>query len=337
MKRRNFISNSAYSIAGVSLLGMYACKENKLSQKSIQNQNTLFSQTDPEIKLSLAQWSLHKMILNNQLDAMDFAQKAKELGFDSLEYVSQLYIPEIRKRGNTDQAIMDIMEELKGKSDSLSMQNQIMMVDLHDDKELLASEDETYRSASVEKHKVWVEATAALGCHSMRVSLFGSLDQHLWLESSIKSLKELCQYASKKNINVIVENHGYLSSNGALMVQVMEGVQMANCGTLPDFSNFCLRREANELWSTPCLEEYDKYQGVRELMPYAKGVSAKSFNFDENGRETTIDYLKMMRIVRDANYNGYIGIEYEGEKLSEEEGILATKALLKEITKEITS
>lgn len=337
MKRRSFISNTTYSIAGVSLLGMYACKENESGQKSTVNQNVMISQTDPKIKLSLAQWSLHKMILNNALDAMDFAQKAKGLGFESLEYVSQLYIPEIQKRGNTDQAIMDIMTELKEKSDSLSMKNQIMMVDLHDDKELLASSDEFYRTAAVEKHRIWVDATAALGCHSMRVSLFGSLDQKIWVKNSVKSLKELCKYASKKNINVIVENHGYLSSNGALMVQVMEGVDMANCGTLPDFSNFCLKREANELWSTPCIEEYDKYQGVKELMPYAKGVSAKSFNFDNNGRETTIDFVKMMGIVNDANYNGYIGIEYEGEELSEEEGILATKALLINVADELTS
>lgn len=291
----------------------------------------------PTVKLSLAQWSLHKMIVNNTLNPMDFAKKAKELGFDALEYVSQLYIPEIEKRGNTDQAIMDIMAELKEKSDALGMSNQIMMVDLHDGEALLASGEEINRKKAVEKHKIWVDATAALGCHSMRVSLFGSLDQHTWAESSIKSLTELCQYASKKNINVIVENHGYLSSNAALVVEVMKAVDLPNCGTLPDFSNFCLKREGNELWSTPCIEEYDKYQGVQELMPYAKGVSAKSFNFDKNGQETTIDFLKMMGIVYDASYTGYVGIEYEGEELPEAKGILATKALLNKVTMELKS
>lgn len=335
MKRRNFISNAAYSTFGLSLLGLYACKKKSSNQKSISDQNTIIPEPTSSVKLSLAQWSLHKMILNKTLNPMDFAQKAKDLGFEALEYVSQLYIPEIEKRGNTDQAIMDIMVALKEKSDALGMHNQIMMVDLHDENELLASADPNYRSKAVEKHKVWVDATDILGCHSMRVSLFGSPEQQAWVSNAIKSMTELCEYAAKKNINVIVENHGYFSSNAALVVKVMEGVNMPNCGTLPDFGNFCLKRKGNELWSTPCIEEYDKYQGVRELMPYAKGVSSKSFNFDNNGEETTIDFLKMMRIVKDAGYNGYVGIEYEGEELSEEEGILATKALLINVAKEL--
>src|SRR5690606_31015907 len=305
------------------------------NQKTISDHNTIIPEPTSIVKLSLAQWSLHKMILNKTLNPMDFAQKAKDLGFEALEYVSQLYIPEIEKRGNTDQAILEIMVALKEKSDALKMDNQIMMVDLHDENELLASADPNYRSKAVEKHKVWVDATEILGCHSMRVSLFGSSEQQAWVSNAIKSMTELCEYAAKKNINVIVENHGYFSSNAALVVKVMEGVNMPNCGTLPDFGNFCLKREGNELWSTPCIEEYDKYQGVRELMPYAKGVSSKSFNFDNNGKETTIDFLKMMRIVKDAGYNGYVGIEYEGEELSEEEGILATKALLVNVAKEL--
>ena len=335
MKRRTFISNTAYSTFGLSLLGLYACKNKSSNQKSISDQNTIIPEPTSSVKLSLAQWSLHKMILNKTLNPMDFAQKAKDLGFEALEYVSQLYIPEIEKRGNTDQAILEIMVALKEKSDALKMDNQIMMVDLHDENELLASADPNYRSKAVEKHKVWVDATEILGCHSMRVSLFGSPEQQAWVSNAIKSMTELCEYAAKKNINVIVENHGYFSSNAALVVKVMEGVNMPNCGTLPDFGNFCLKRKGNELWSTPCIEEYDKYQGVRELMPYAKGVSSKSFNFDNNGKETTIDFLKMMRIVKDAGYNGYVGIEYEGEELSEEEGILATKALLVNVAKEL--
>lgn len=337
MERRNFISNATCSIVGVSLLGMYACKQSNSNQVSLNDKDKLISEITPTVKLSLAQWSLHKMIVNNTLNPMDFAQKAKELGFEALEYVSQLYIPEIKKRGNTNQAIMDIATELKEKSDALGMHNQIMMVDLHDGEALLASADQSNRRKAVENHKIWADATAVLGCHSMRVSLFGSLEEDLFVSGAVQSLKELCQYAAKKNINVIVENHGYLSSNGALMVKVMKGVNMSNCGTLPDFDNFCLKRKGNELWSTPCIEEYDKYKGVKELMPYAKGVSAKSFNFDNKGQETTIDFLKMMRIVKDAGYKGYVGIEYEGDELSEEDGILATKALLIQVTKALTS
>ena len=308
MKRRNLTSNATYSTFGLSLLGLYACKKKSSNQNSISDQNTIIPEPASRIKLSLAQWLLHKMILNKTLNPMGFAQKAKDFGFEALEYVSQLYIPEIEKRGNTDQAIIDMMVALKEKSDALGMHNQIMMVDLHDENQLLTS-DPNYRTKAVEKHKVWVDATEISGCHSMSVSLFGSSEQQAWVSNATKSMIELCEYATKKNINVIVENHGYFSSNAALVVKVTERVNMPKCGTLPDFGDFCLKRKGNELWSTPYIEEYDKYQGVRELMPYAKGVRSKSFNFDNNGEETAIDFLKTMHIVKDAGYNGNVGIE----------------------------
>ncbi len=196
-----------------------------------------------------------------------------------------------------------------------------MMVDLQGDENLLSTPNQTHRKQGVENHKIWIDATAILGCHSMRINLFGSNDEEVWKENSIASLKELSEYASEKNVNIIVENHGYLSSNGALMAEVMETVNKENCGTLPDFGNFCLKREDNKLWDAPCIEEYDIYKGVEELMPFAKGVSAKTFNFDENGNETTIDFYKMMKIVKDAGFTGFVGVEYEGEELSEEKGI----------------
>ena len=132
----------------------------------------------------------------------------------------------------------------------------------------------------------------------------------------------------QKNINVIVENHGYLSSNAALLVEVIKSVNESNCGVLPDFGNFCLKREKGERWGANCIEEYDRYIGVTEMMPFAKAVSAKSNDFDKDGNETKTDYIKMLQIVKDAGYTGYIGVEYEGSILSEEDGIEATKNLL---------
>jgi hypothetical protein len=95
-------------------------------------------------------------------------------------------------------------------------------------------------------------------------------------------------------------------------------VDHPGCGTLPDFGNF----------QTAPGEWYDKYQGVTELMPFAKAVSAKSHVFDEDGNEREIDYFRMMRIVLQAGYRGYVGIEWEGTEMTEPEGIRATKALL---------
>ncbi|MEJ4089766.1 sugar phosphate isomerase/epimerase family protein [Galbibacter orientalis] len=333
MKRRNFIRNTSQAGLALSFLGMYACKETPSKEAIPEEEAAVF---EPFFKLSLAQWSLHKMIWEEKLNPMDFAKKAKDLGFEGLEYVNQLYNKELEKRGNNNNAIISLAEDLKKISDQQQMKNQIMMVDLQGDENLLSTPNQTHRKQGVENHKIWIDATAILGCHSMRINLFGSNDEEVWKENSIASLKELSEYASEKNVNIIVENHGYLSSNGALMAEVMETVNKENCGTLPDFGNFCLKREDNKLWDAPCIEEYDIYKGVEELMPFAKGVSAKTFNFDENGNETTIDFYKMMKIVKDAGFTGFVGVEYEGEELSEEKGILATKALLLAVAKKLS-
>jgi hypothetical protein len=111
----------------------------------------------------------------------------------------------------------------------------------------------------------------------------------------------------------------------------MKAVGMANCGTLPDFGNFCIRREKGDMWESPCVEWYDRYQGVEEIMPFAKGVSAKTYRFDAEGNCIESDYARMLPIVKQAGYTGYIGIEYEGSDLSEEQGIRATKALLERV------
>ena len=175
-----------------------------------------------------------------------------------------------------------------------------------------------------------------MGCHAIRVNLSGSSDPDEWISSSVAGLSALAGYAKDKNIEVIVENHGGLSSNAAMLAQVMEKVGMENCGTLPDFGNFCIRRKDPADYTKGCAEEYDKYKGVTELMPYAKAVSAKSHDFDQDGNETEIDYVKMLEIVKAAGYTGYIGVEYEGRQLSEEEGIIATKNLLLNAAKKMS-
>ena len=275
----------------------------------------------PFFKLSLAQWSLHKaMIEEKTIDPMDFAKKANEMGFEGLEYVSQLYNNELEALG------MDVLlDSLKAKSNHYGMKNLLIMVDREGD---LASPEEAVRDEAVENHKKWVDAAVFLGCHSIRVNLFGTMEREVWKETAKDGLSKLAAYAKEKNINVIVENHGYLSSDAALLVSVIEAVDATNCGTLPDFGNFCLKREGGELWNAACIEEYDKYKGVKEMMPSAKAVSAKAHDFDTNGNETSIDYVKMLQIVKGAGYTGYIGVEYEGKILSEQEGIEATKKLL---------
>lgn len=275
--------------------------------------------------ISLAEWSLHEPIMSGELDPMDFAKRANELGFQGIEYVSSFYVERIRKAEDPQAEMKVVLDSLKANSEKYGVKSLLIMVDDEGD---LAINDSVARNKAVENHKKWVDAANYLGCHSIRVNLFGGDDPEVWKNASADALKKLSTYAKDKNVNILVENHGYLSSNADLLVQVMQQVNMENCGTLPDFGNFCLKRENGERWDAKCIEEYPRYEGVQKMMPYAKAVSAKSYEFDEQGQETLIDFKKMLQIVKNAGYHGYIGIEYEGTGLSPEEGIMATKELL---------
>lgn len=306
----------------VALVG---CKEKKKTPEPIA---VLTEEKPLFFKLSLAQWSLHKAIGNNELDPLDFAEKAKSMGFAGIEYVSGLYKNQLQSMG-----MEKLQQILKEKSEAHGVENVLIMIDGEGN---LASSDDKERQQAVENHKKWVDAAQYLGCHSIRVNLFGSNNEDEWTSNATKGLKELAEYGQSKDINIIVENHGGLSSNAALLVKVMENVDMDNCGTLPDFGNFCIKRDSGGNWDGKCVEQYDTYKGVKEMMPYAKGVSAKSYAFDAEGNETTLDYPRLMKIVKDAGFNGYVGVEFEGTTISEEEGIASTRNLLLKIGKELS-
>ena len=324
MKRRKFINQSATMGTGVLLLGSFACKQAKKETENTMGEEEAMMES-PELffKLSLAQWSINKMIREDGVDPYTFAEKAKAWGFTGLEYVSGLYYPELEKEDFSEAAMKAFVEKSNAEAKKHGLENLLIMIDGQGN---LAASDEAERIAAVENHYKWVDAALAMGCHSIRVNLSGSKEQEEWMNASIDGLTKLATYAQPKNINIIVENHGGLSSNGALLAKVMEQVNMENCGTLPDFGNFCIERDKDD-W-TNCLEEYDRYQGMAELMPFAKAVSAKSHEFDENGNEKHTDYSRVLQLVKDAGYKGYIGVEYEGRGLSEEEGIIATRDLL---------
>ncbi len=317
------ISRTVFFLISISLLVM-SCKEGKISEEKIKQEAET---TAPFFKISLAQWSLNKAIRFEGMDPIDFAQKASELGFEGIEYVSQLYTKKIDSLGM--QAVLD---SLKNKSEQYKIQNVLIMVDGEGD---LASTDEAKQNEAVENHKKWVDAAKYLGCHSIRVNAKGEGTSEEVANAAVAGLTKLSEYAEKQGINVIVENHGGYSSNGAWLANVMKKVGKPNCGTLPDFGNWCQTEDYGSINDENCKEAYDKYKGVSELMPHAKAVSAKAYTFDENGNETKIDYVNMLQIVKDAGYDGFVGIEYEGEGLSEEEGILATKNLLLSASKKL--
>ena len=300
-----------------------SCKKATPKEETKEESAPIAEEKAPFFKLSLAQWSLHKAIRNEKtLDPMDFAEKAKEMGFEGIEYVTQLYNEELKTMG-----MAALQDSLKAKSELHGVKNVLIMVDGEGN---LSSSDEKERNQAIENHKKWVDAAAYLGCHSIRVNLNGATEKEAWIDASVKGLRKLAEYGATKNINVIVENHGGLSSNADLLSEVMTKINMDNCGTLPDFGNFCITREEGK-----CVDAFDYYKGTEILMKHAKAVSAKSNDFDADGNETVLDYPRLLQIVKDAGYTGYIGVEYEGNRLSEEDGIQATKALLINASKRI--
>ncbi len=270
----------------------------------------------PLFKISLAEWSFHRKLFDKKMDNLDFPIVAKrDFGIDCVEYVNQFF----KDKANDAKYLI----ELKRRCDDNGVQSGLIMCDDEGD---LGDADEAQRTKAVENHYRWVEAAKFLGCHSIRVNARSSGSYEEQMERAADGLHQLSEFGAKHEINVIVENHGGLSSNGKWLAGVMKKVNLKNCGTLPDFGNFRV---------SPT-EEYDRYVGVAELMPYAKGVSAKSHGFDADGNESQIDYVKMMKIVLNAGYHGYVGIEWEGEKPSEEEGVRLTQVLLERVRKQLT-
>lgn len=301
----------------------FACKNtpsNESDAAEMNEETTADSAQTFPYQISLAQWSLHKRYQAEGSNPMAFPKDAKELGFEGIELVSQLYTKQIESLGF--QAVLD---SLKNEGERNKTTFVLIMVDGEGD---LVDPDETTRNHAVENHKKWVDAAAYLGAHSIRVNTFGTNDPEEWKVYAKDGLTKLSNYAATKNINVIVENHGWVSSMPHVVMEVLNEINLANCGTLPDFGNWCISREKGERWGK-CLEEYpDMYEGIALMLPKAKGVSAKSYNFDEEGYDTKIDYVKMLQIVRDSDFDGWIGIEYEGENTTEPEGIQLTKDLL---------
>ena len=316
MKHRRFTIKMSQIGIVLFLLSFLACGNSQKKEKTIE---TDALQSEPFFKLSLAQWSLHESVGKGD-SPFDFAKDAKALGFEGVEYVNQLYTKEIESLG-----LEAVLEKLKEESEKHGVENVLIMVDNEGD---LADPDLEKRNEAVENHKKWVDAAQYLGCHSIRVNTFGTNDPEIWIETVKDGLTKLSEYAATKNINVLVENHGWLSSDAPKVIQVINEINMPNCGTLADFGNWCIKRVEGERWGD-CLEEYpDKYEGTQRLMTAAKAVSAKSYDFDDKGNETTIDFKRMLQIVKDSGYSGYISVEFETEGMDEKEGIIATKNLL---------
>ena len=307
MKKREFLKTTVKaSILGGAVLAMPAA----ISFAGSSKQKLFF-------EISLAQWSLHRTIQKGDLDNLDFAMVAKkDFGVGAVEYVNQFFKDKAKDK--------KYLGEMKSRAADNGVKSLLIMID---DEGELGTLNINDRKLAVENHYKWVEAAHFLGCHSIRINAFGDGTRAEVSDALIESLGVLSDFAEPANINVLIENHGTYSSDAKWVANIMNQVKRENCGTLPDFGNFCLSKKWGSTQNNDCEKAYDRYLGVKEMMPYAKGVSAKSYAFNDNGVETIIDYGKMLKIVKDAGYNGHIGIEFEGA-YDEAKGIMDTKNLL---------
>ncbi len=310
MKRRRFIKSTGLGLAatGLAPLSFTSCSD-LINEEQALALNSEIPANFP-YGISLAQWSLHKSHWSGELNNLDFAQYAREkFNLDAVEYVNQFFSD---KAEDTE-----YLNQMNQRAADNGIKNVLIMIDLEGN---LAVLNDPERLKAVENHYKWIDAAKYLGCHSIRVNAVGKGDPQSVADAAVDSLGRLSEYGAKENIGVVVENHGGYSSDAGWLAGVMKQVNNPYCGTLPDFGNFTM--------SLFPPRSYDPYRGVKELMPYAKGVSAKTHDFDSSGQDKKIDFKRMMQIIGASGYKGYIGIEYEGYKLSEDAGILATKKLI---------
>ena len=295
--RRNFIRTSVAAVAGTMLVSPAIA--------GIAAKKSPF-------KISLAEWSLHKTLFAKEMTNLQFPVVSRELGIDAVEYVNQFF----KEQAKDEKYLTELNKIAKNEG----VTNVLIMCD---GEGMVGAPEKEERIKTVENHKKWIDAAAFLGCHSIRVNAGSKGTYEEQQKLAADGLHMLCEYGDTKKINVIVENHGGLSSNADWLVGVMKLADHKRVGTLPDFGNFVINRETGE--------EFDRYKGVELLMPYAKGVSGKSYAFDAQGNETKMDFFRLMKIVKDSGFTGYVDVEYEGSELSEKDGIIATKKLLEKV------
>ena len=273
--RRVFLAQMSVAAAGLGLGGFAAAQDRK----------------KVPFQISLAQWTINKELKAGDIDNLDFAKVAHDHGIFAVEYVNQFFMDKAKDA--------KYLAEMKERAADLGVKSVLIMCDREGN---IGDPNDAKRKQTVENHRKWIDAAKFLGCHSIRVnaSSAGSWDEQVKLATD--GLARLTEIGAMADINVIVENHGGLSSNADWLAEVITAVDHERCGTLPDFGNFRIKDG----------ESYDSYQGVKKLMPWAKGVSVKDQVWDDKGKKSPLDFNRMLKIVLEAGFNGYCGIEFGG-------------------------
>lgn len=273
--RRQFLIHSA--------LGSLALSSGSLIQAA--------KEAKPLFKISLAQWTINRELRSGKIDNLDFAKVAADHGIHAVEYVNQFFMDKAKDKA--------YLTEMKKRAADLGVTNVLIMCDREGN---IGDPDAKRRAQTVDKHRKWIDAAQFLGCHSIRVNAGSSGTWEEQVELAADGLASLTAIGAQQDINVIVENHGGLSSNADWLAEVISKVNHPRCGTLPDTGNFRIKNG----------ESYDSYRGMKKLLKWAKGVSIKDTVWDDHGKQSKMDFEKMLKIVIDSGFHGYCGIEYGG-------------------------
>lgn len=307
------------SITLCATMGFYSCNNSKGNTKEIVEEIE-----STNIKYSLAQWSYNRDLFAGDMNTFDFIIKAKEHGFEGVEYVNQFFQEQV---SNT--AYLDSLKQISQEN---NIKNVMIMIDREGD---LGDSNEEKRNEAVANHKKWIDAAAHINSISIRVNAHGDGTAEEVKNACTKSIIELADYGKTKGVLVLIENHGGYSSDATWLLSLYNQINHPNVSLLADFDNWCIEREDGKLWGSPCIKEYDRQKGMKELLPHSKGISIKSFDFDENGNETKMDYPALFKIIKESSYDSYYAIEYEGHNLDSDEGIRKTKLLAEKMVSRI--
>lgn len=265
--------------------------QSSLAAVALSGRRVVAAKAEARLQISLAQWTLNKDLRDGSIDNLDFAKVAHEHGINAIEYVNQFFMDKAKDTA--------YLQQMKQRAADLGVKSLLIMCDREGN---IGDPDATQRSKTVDNHRKWIDAAKFLGCHSIRVNAAssGTWDEQVALAAD--GLARLTEFGAEQDINVIVENHGGLSSNADWLAEVIKRVDHERCGTLPDFGNFRIKDD----------ESYDSYRGIQKLMPWAKGVSVKDVVWDDKSNQSPLDFERMLRIVLDAGFTGYCGIEFGG-------------------------
>jgi len=265
----------------------------------------------------LAQWTFNKALFAGDMTTFDFVNKAADMGFVGVEYVNQFFREELENES--------YLRNLASLAKERGIKNTLLMVDLTDVQ--LGDADAQDRQKAIDLHKKWIVAASQMDCPTIRVNAFGSSTGQAMFDNMFESVKELLSFGKKYGVSVIIENHGRFSSDADWLVRLVEELVPYGGGSLADFDNWCIEREGGAMWGAPCIKEYDRYEGMQKLLPTARSVSLKAFDFDGDGDAIKTDFKRMFELIKAAQYDEYLAVEFEGHDMDPIEGIRKTLEL----------